>query len=261
MKRSALLQLLRKHGCHFKREGHCLRHKALDPFVLSWYLENMVTTGQQIWNRMAVLSLFDQTNKFGQIEGRLKIQKLTFLCELEGIKKKTPPLYFRFFRYTLGPFSPELANEIKVLGELGFIATTTGRLTPRGEYALGYFETGIQASEEARKSLKIIKDIAKHYGKRSGQQLMSFVYGLKVPVYDLGGKEMVVKAIPAFLDILDPAHMQDITKAEILDKQLIRDLLEEFAIPSEDLKPGSPARRAAVSAAIRHISLHHRLSA
>ena len=215
-------------------------------------------SAQSIWDKIALLSLLDQTNKFGQIEGNLKLQKLVFLSELGGLEEPLVPMYFRFFRYALGPYSAELANEIKGLESGAFITSTSRRLTQRGHYILEYAADAIQNSQEARRAMEIIRDVAKRYGRRSGDELKAFVYKLKVPVYDLGGTTFRVKDVPHFLDILNPRHMKGADEVRLLDEQLIQDLTEEFALSPRDLAATSTSHRQIVSSEFRRIIQEHR---
>ena len=213
----------------------------------------MDAQGEKIWDRIALLQLLDETNKIGQIEGNLKLQKLAFLSELQGLTEPLVPLYFRFFRYTLGPYSAELAKEVRELESGAFITSTTRRLTKRGQYVLEYVADAVQGSPEARKAMEIIHTVARQHGRRSGNHLKNLVYGLKVPVHDLGGKVVRVKDIPSFFDILNPRLRKVTREVQPLSGQVIQDLMEEFTIPPADLSPKSVLHKQIISSALRRI--------
>ena len=64
-----------------------------------------------VWDTVALLTLLDAVNEVGRVEGNLKPQKLAFLAELEGAANRNlRTAHFRFFRYTFGPYSGQLAS-------------------------------------------------------------------------------------------------------------------------------------------------------
>lgn len=209
---------------------------------------------QQIWDKVGLLNLFHYINQYGQIEGNLKLQKLVFICELKGLQESLKPFYFRFFRYSLGPYSAELANEVKFLENAGFIVSTTKRLTRRGRYVLDYVKAAAGETKKVTRTVSIIKEMTRRYGRHSGDRLKKLVYGMEVPVYDLGGRIEKVENIPLFLDILNPTGMRGASLTQAFDRRLMQDLAEEFAITEDDLKPESPVHRQIVSAAIQRIT-------
>src|SRR5208282_4992798 len=93
---------------------------------------------QKYWDIVSVLRLFDRASKIAPIDGNLKIQKLAFIYELRGQEKNFKAAHYRFFRYTLGPYSKTLANDVLELKRFGFITSTSNQLTARGKFVLEY---------------------------------------------------------------------------------------------------------------------------
>src|SRR5690349_16544359 len=86
----------------------------------------------QAWDGLAVLNLFNSVNEIGTVSGNLLAQKLGFMWELESQEAGIRGGHLKYFRYTMGPFSAQLAELIKSLETGGFL-TTKRRLTDRGE--------------------------------------------------------------------------------------------------------------------------------
>lgn len=209
----------------------------------------MRTLGQNIWDYVATLSLFSAVNNIDQIDGNLKIQKLVFLSELEGLNKNIITTHFRFFRYQYGPYSPVLADDVKTLIKQGFI-TTKHILTKRAQFVLDYTKDAIDSSTPARKVLTLLNEIAKKYGRRSGPWLTDLVYGLEVPVHDFNRKLMKVRDIETGFDIVVPTRTPNISKIEPFSEDLINDLKEEFAISAYDLNPENPEYKKTIRQAL-----------
>lgn len=209
---------------------------------------------QALWDKIALLELLQQSVRVGQVRGNLWLQKLTFLVELEGLRAGLSPMHFRFFRYTWGPYSAPLANDVKFLEERGFLASTTRRITKRGQYLINYVKTAIENSAEAREARTLMSRVAERYARHSGVRLRDIVYKLVVPVFELGGEELRVRDIPVGYDILDPARTLNIRDVQPLDERLIANVEEELSIPPEVLLPTNPNYRKVVKAALDRLS-------
>lgn len=198
---------------------------------------------QQYWDFFAILNLFDQTNKVSNIDGNLKIQKLSFIFELKGQEKGFKSAHYRFFRYNNGPYSRFLANDVLELKEKGFITRNSNQITRRGEFLSEFIKLNAPIKGANQKALEISDEVVKEYGKYSGPQLTNIVYKMVVPVVDLENKLMKVRDIAACTDILDPIRNQN-AEDVVLPDDLVSDLKEEFQIPPDRLNPNNPEVRA-----------------
>ena len=119
----------------------------------------MYTRAHFAWNRIATLAILrDGRPKHFQSIDNLRIQKLGFRSELKGQLIGSLPVFFKFFRYNLGPYSKELAWQIRELEERYFIDSETRCLTWRGEYLLEYIEPEIQQHQAARRAIETIRE-------------------------------------------------------------------------------------------------------
>lgn len=207
---------------------------------------------QTIWDYVATLKLFDEVNKVGTMDGNLKLQKLTFIAELEGLEKGIASSHFRFFRYNYGPFSKDLVGDVQQLTNLGFCSASM-KLTKRGQFFLDYIRPEVEHSDAALQAYEVFERVAKEYGRRGGTSLMKTVYRLVVPVYELGGQKVKVDDIPFLTDILVPTCEQNLTEAAPFSEDMIADLEEELRIPMELLDPENHAYKKSVKEALSRI--------
>lgn len=207
---------------------------------------------QTIWDYAATLKLFDEVNKVGAMDGNLKLQKLSFLAELEGSNQGLACLHFRFFRYTYGPYSIDVAAGVDQLTSLGF-CTASRKLTKRGQFFLDYIRPEVEHSDLALQAYEVFKQTARDYGKRGGMRLKEMIYNMVVPVYELGGESMKVVDIPFHADIFVPTCEHNLKEVVPFDEGLIGDLEEELRIPAELLDPEHHSYKKTVKEALSRI--------
>ena len=193
----------------------------------------------------------DEVSRYGST-GNLKAQKLTFLVELAGQKNGIRSAHYKFFRYQLGPYSRHLANDLSDLEAAGLLVKTTRSLTARGRFLHDYIRGAIRDDGlDADASLGVISGVATRYGRRSGAWLATHVYGLTVPVIDLG-TEQRVRDVDFFIDILDPLHTAGLADVQ-LPADLVQDINDEIRMPTDRLKPEHPTYRQSVRRALSRI--------
>lgn len=208
---------------------------------------------QIIWDYAATLKLFEEVSKVGEMDGNLKLQKLTFLAELEGLKIGLAVSHFKFFRYNYGPFSKDLVGDVQQLTDMGF-CTAGRKLTKRGQFILDYIKPEIERSDAASNAFALFGRIAEEYGRRGGKSLMNSVYRMVVPVYDLGGQEVRVEKIPFHTDILVPTCEKDLTEVIPFDAEMITELEEELETQPELLDSENPSYQKSVKEALARLS-------
>lgn len=192
--------------------------------------------------------MVDCVNQISSIDGNLKMQKILFLHEFRGIQDGLKANHYKYFRYSYGPYSKDLANDLSRMEELGFVTKGSRRLTKRGNTFIQYFLPEVR--RRLGLALDFATEICHRYGRFSGPQLVNRVYALEVPVYDLNGEPRLVREISAFTDIFDPAH--DTTTREIssLDEETLKQMREEFSISDELLDPSNLGFKKAVNEAL-----------
>lgn len=212
----------------------------------------MRTQTQKIWDYVATLRLFEAVNEISHMRGNLKIQKLTFLAEFDGLQNHLSSFHLRFFRYTYGPYSRDLAKDIEFLTKQGFLATSR-ELTKKAEFLLEYVRPEIQQSQKAMKAFEILEKTAGEYGRKGGTSLMNLVYRLAVPVFELGGEPQKVESIDFMADIFVPTCTKDVEEVTPFSADLLKDIEQELALSPDVLDPQHPNYRKSVQAAYSRI--------
>ena len=181
---------------------------------------------QKIAEAILLLRILHQDSN---ILGNLKLQKEVFLSELNLLRSKMGGLYYKFFRYTLGAYSPELAESFKLLVERGFVYKSSFKLTDRGMYLVEFTEGAIKDYRHNAKILSNIDSTVKQYKHYNGMQLKRIVYDLKLEFDDMPGKKVRVEDIPTFFDILVPEHSEVSFSLEI-PAHILEDIKTELAM-------------------------------
>jgi hypothetical protein len=212
----------------------------------------MHTSAQLAWNRIATLALLrDGRPKHFQSIDNLRIQKLGFRSELRGQSTGNLPAFFKFFRYDLGPFSKELAWQVRALEERDFINSETRCLTWRGEYLLEYVQPEIRQYEAARRAIETIHEVCEECRSiRASSTLVDQTYELEVPVAGMGNRTMRVRDIPMNTDIIVPPHS---LPHPMLSAETVANIQEEWEIPPSSLDPSTQEFNDAVDSAYRRV--------
>lgn len=181
---------------------------------------------QKISQSLLLLKILQED---GNILGNLKLQKQVFLNELKLIESNTGGLYYKYYRYKLGPFSTDLLTDFTVLVNKGFVHKTTYRLTRRGQYLIDFVEGSIRNYRHNEKIFGLIKHTTEKYRKYTGIQLMKLIYNLEVEPEDMPGKKVKIEDIPTFTDILLPECRS--FKHELkIPAHILSDIKEELAM-------------------------------
>lgn len=214
----------------------------------------MRTKEQKYWDRLVLLRLFQAVSERSRVDGNLKAQKLVFLVELKAHKQRIKAAHYKFFRYQLGPFSADLANDVRCLEDLGLVTKSTRALTDRGRFLHDYILGSLASDAGTKSALNIVEQVASEFGQKSGKALMNIVYGMTVPVFDLGGREKKVRDIAVFLDILNPVFTPELEEVQPLSDDLIADIEAELALDPDRLEPNHPTFRQTVRRALEKVS-------
>jgi uncharacterized protein YwgA len=178
-----------------------------------------------IQDKILILYSFLLAEKYGEIQGRLKFQKLVFLAENELMENDIKALHFKFFKYQFGPFSKELLTDYLELNNNNFVSSYF-TLKNKAKNFLEYILTPLIEIKNNHNAFKIITETFAKYAKYTSTRLMELVYDMKIIPYDIP-IEMKIKNIPAFIDILAPEYFNAKETFEIPD-WLLEDAKDEF---------------------------------
>lgn len=190
----------------------------------------MKTESQKLSETLLLLRILEKDRN---ISGKLKFQKEVFLAELALLESNLGGLFFKFFRYNLGPYSKDLTQTYEFLALQGFVHRSNFRLTERGEYLNKWVELTLKSYENNSKIYRVIDSTVKKYSPYHGEGLKRRVYRLKVKPFDMPEKEMAVEEIPSFTDIIVPQQFSSTLNLKI-PSSLKKDLKIEFGIEKEN---------------------------
>lgn len=213
----------------------------------------MRTQKQVIWDYFALLRLFKAVNAISHIDGNLKVQKLSFITEVQAMNHGIAAMHFKFFRYTHGPYSKDLAKDVDQLIQAE-VLTTTRRLTRKGDFIIDYLTSDAQAADIPSAALDTIKQVASEYGKFSGIKLREIVYKMTVPVYERDGQHMKVRDIDTFTDILFPSASDKLRNpSSIISDAVLSDIQAEIDMPLQYIDPSNKSYQRTVNDSLQRI--------
>ena len=187
----------------------------------------MRTSTEVLQDKLLLLYLVSSAKKYGFMEGNLKLQKLVFLSEWQLMSANLKALHFKYFRYRYGPFSKELLCDNEELKAGGYL-TYQFNLT---EKALDFLDYAIEPIVRHGGNAEIfdkINSTCAVYSKITGVRLIERVYRMEIIPYDMPGRVIKIRDIPAFIDILVPENFASRYALEV-PAALMADIEEEFS--------------------------------
>ncbi len=174
------------------------------------------TIGERVENNLLFLYLVSETSKAGIVEDDLKAQKLVFLSQKKLVQKKLKAFSYTFLRWHKGPFSKDLAEDIKSLVKAGMLSRINDNiaLTDAGREIVARSEELLTKQPEF---MVPIKAIAQLYGAIPSEQLKEQVYDISVWVPKLK-KTMKIRDVEEKQLILYGISAKNARKAFNLDE-------------------------------------------
>ena len=172
-------------------------------------------------NLIVILYLFNRSKLGG---GRMKTAKLLYLFEDDLYKNKIIGSTYVMKRYPMGPYNPNIANDLKILGKNGFLKIKERYFDKIDDFVDVYFknyrttkflksvEGFIQENSEIFDKLDLIADI---YSKKKGDELKDYIYSLK----NTGWKNQRIYNYSEGEIILNPKKIENPTKIFQLDEE------------------------------------------
>jgi uncharacterized protein YwgA len=192
---------------------------------------------EQIIDNLLLLYIVNRTNELGNnIFGKTKLQKLCFLAEWQLMKHDMKGLHFNFFRYINGPFSKDLAKDYDFLVKNQNLYTYVFNLTADGKNILNAFLKCTRSISHNSNFFEILDSIIKKWGKYCGTDLMNFVYEMNIHPYDIPDREMKIREIPQYHDILVPEKYMRFKKQFNLPDEFVEDFIYLLNLDTESKK-------------------------
>ena len=131
------------------------------------------------------LTLFGACQDGTTIGDRLKVTKLMFLTSHSLFERQIKGFSLNFYRYTHGPFTPEVYEIWEELAWMGLLSVESGArgelgLTPEGQRMAGLVTGQLEAESSCSPYLELIRLIADAWASSTTSELLRHVYDLKV---------------------------------------------------------------------------------
>ena len=155
--------------------------------------------------------------------GRTKLQKATFLSELNLRENKLIGPHFKFYRWNNGPFSHELLSAYEFLAHRGFAYYPDQPALTRRGHELAALFAELRKLHENRKFFELLDATLEYCKRRTGEQLMKIVYEMEVRPESTGEK-IKVEDMPQRLVIIKPPSVSSLKMTHDFEKLILQEL-------------------------------------
>jgi len=135
---------------------------------------------EAIVDRVLLLYLIKKAEEKGRIWGITKLMKLAFFAEREMVKNKVKGFNYNFYRWHLGPFTPEIYEDLEYLIENELVTEQDGiETTNQGEEILRELEDLLKENKDV---LEYIEKLMGKYASKGTGELMKSAYETEVEI-------------------------------------------------------------------------------
>ncbi len=140
------------------------------------------------------------------IDGDVKLQQLTFLCELQMFGKGLKGFHFEFFRYAYGVFSKDLDNDLLALRKKERLENFS--LSDKAAPVLKVFEDAIAAAEPNAQVAEILRAVVETYGPQDGSTIMKSVEAVEVSTPEQPELKLPIRDVSFHSILLVPSRIE-----------------------------------------------------
>lgn len=165
------------------------------------------------------------------------IQKAFFRAEHALIERGIGSPSFKFFRWSYGPFSKDLANDVKALEARGIVSSAgyTHRLADKGWKIVEHWQRHLAGASPAfDEAQAIVAREARYCSSLTFAQLREVVYAMTVEAFDAPGEPRTIAEIEPPCDLFIP-YMMNLT-IPALPPNMIADLHADLTMTDDDLR-------------------------
>lgn len=163
----------------------------------------MRSIDEQVKDMLLELFLLQEASPYGEMDSRMKVQKLHFICQKQMTESATKGLTLVFFTYNRGPYSKLLANDLRALQRLGFIGRDH-RLTDRGKAILDRYRETLERKPNSEVVGEIMS-VLKEHGHLSALELEKLTHKMPIkPVWFYAREPVLIENLPPHIDLLVP---------------------------------------------------------
>jgi uncharacterized phage-associated protein len=154
---------------------------------------------EAIVDKVLLLYLIKKAEEKGRIWGITKLMKLAFFAEREMVKDKVKGFNYNFYRWHLGPFTPEVYEDLEYMIENELVAEQEGiGVTNQGAEILMEVEGLLK---ENKGVLEYIENLMGKYASEGTGELMKSAYETEVEIMPFKIKAKV-RDVPIGYDLV-----------------------------------------------------------
>lgn len=157
-------------------------------------------------DRSLLLYILDLAEPHGLLND-VKLQQLTFLCELQLFGKGMKALHFEFFRFAYGAFSKDLDNDLTSLRRKERIENFTLSDQAREE-VLPLLRKGIEEGESNVKMGEIIQAVVATYGPQDSTDIIKSVESVELVTPQEPDRKIPIRDIVFHTTLLVPSRIE-----------------------------------------------------
>jgi hypothetical protein len=157
-------------------------------------------------DRALLLYVLQLAEPYGQLSD-VKLQQLSFLCELQTFAKGLKAFHFEFFRFAYGAFSKDLDNDLTSLRRKGRIENFTVSDQAKEE-AIPLLLNAIQGVEVNEKVKDILDAVIAVYGPQDNGAITASVEGVQLSTPQDPDLKIPIRGIVFHTTLLVPHRIE-----------------------------------------------------
>jgi len=156
---------------------------------------------EAIVDKVLLLYFIKKAEEKGKIWGITKLMKLVFFGEREMVKDRVKGFNYKFYRWHLGPFTPQIYEDLEFLIENELVTEREGiETTDHGEAILSELDDLLKLKEN-KAVLEYIDRLVDRYASEGTGELMKAAYESEVELIPFKIKARV-RDVPAGYDLV-----------------------------------------------------------
>jgi hypothetical protein len=148
----------------------------------------------------------------------VKLQQLTFLCELQMFNKAVKGFHFEFFRYAYGVFSKDLDNDLVSLRRKERVENFSP--SDKAEKAILLLLEATEEIEANQQVVDIVQAVVAKYGPQDNTDIMKSVEAVELSTPEQPDFKIAIQDISFHTTILVPHRIEVTSEFTLSPKQV-----------------------------------------
>src|SRR3982751_3106653 len=158
-------------------------------------------------DRMLLLHVLQSAEPFGLLND-VKLQQLTFLCELQMFAKGVKGFHFEFFRYAYGAFSKDLDNDLTSMRRKERVENFSVSREAEDVVALFLEEAEKTKSDTNTQVLEILDAVVANYAPMDTDALSKSVEAVEISSPAEPEFKLAIETVPFHTILLVPSRIE-----------------------------------------------------